>query len=672
MNKKAARQRMKKLIDELRYHAERYYEHDNPLISDEAYDSLYTELVSLEQAFPDIQDPTSPTLTVGGNLQEGFEKATHHFPQWSFENVFDFDSLKKWEEKIKRFIEKHSPEALIKTPLEYIVELKIDGLKIILDYEKGIFVRGSTRGDGTVGENITENLKMIQSIPTNVSEKKSFSVIGEAWIEKKKLAVINKKREKEGLAMYANPRNLAAGTLRQLDARVVKERSLQTFVYDFDAHTLNYPTHSDELDFLHAQGFSVHNEYLRTVSLDAIQAWYEKWTEIRNNQEYGIDGLVIKVNQKNLCDILGYTAKAPRFAVAYKFPAEEKTTHVIDIILQIGRTGIVTPVAVLQPVMIAGSKVSRATLHNTDEIERLNLRIGDTVVIEKAGDIIPKVKRVLENLRTGNEKIFNIQQAAKKASLDISKELSENGVTHWYVSETNKEQRIQYLSYFVSKRAVDIDGMGPQQVRAFFDAGYIYHASDIFSLNYEQIIELPLFKEKATQNLLDAIAASRSISFERFITALGIRHVGEEIAEILASSFPTIDALMQASYEELIQCNGVGKQIAESVIDFFSNTEHQKEVGRLSQIFDITFPEKNIYNKKMSGHSFVITGTLTTFSRDNLKQKIKQEGGKVQSQVSASTHYLIRGEKAGSKLNKAQNLGIPILSEQEFKEQFLD
>lgn len=667
MNEKEAQKRILFLEKELHHHADLYYQKDAPIISDEAYDSLYSELVELQQVFPHLIESQSITENVGGKILDGFEKATHRFPQWSFDNVFDWKSLQKWEEKILRFIEKDS--LLKDEKIEYVVELKIDGLKVILDYDNGKFTRGATRGDGVVGENITENLHMITTIPNRISEKKSISVIGEVWIAKSEFEKINIQRKKNDNEPYANPRNLAAGTLRQLDTSVVRSRNLQIFNYDIDSNDITFTTHIEELDFLKKAGFVINSNFLVTEKISDIQKFYENWIDIRNHQEFAVDGLVIKINSKRICDNLGYTAKSPRFAVAYKFPAEQQTTRVLGITLQIGRTGVVTPVAELDPVRVDGSMVKRATLHNMDEIERLDVRIGDTVIIEKAGDIIPKIKEVLFGLRSGKQKKFNIKEQATKQGITIEKETSAAGVNSWYIKGESNELAIQRLSYIVSKKVMNIEGMGEQHIRALFEAGYITTVSDIFTLTYDDIISLPLFKEKATNNLLQAIHKSREIDLATFITSLAIRHVGEEVAEIYANHYKTLDALMRSSYDDLIQLHGIGQQIAESTIQFFNTIENTREIQKI--LHHVTI--KNLAEKKdtLSGITFVVTGTLNTFSRDEIKKIIKEHGGKIGTQISSQTDYLIAGEKAGSKLAKAKTLKVPVLTEIEFIDTFL-
>ncbi|MCD5390088.1 MAG: NAD-dependent DNA ligase LigA [Candidatus Pacebacteria bacterium] len=655
----------KKIIDltkEIRHHANLYYKHDSPEISDEVYDSLYNELVSLEQAFPDLKDPLSPTHRVGGKILDSFEKATHIFPQWSFDNVFGWDDLVKWQEKILRFIEKEP--SLKNEKLDYIVELKIDGLKVILDYENGRFVRGATRGDGKIGEDITENLKTIRDIPLIIDEKKSLSIIGEAWIEKDFLVDINKRRRSDGLNEYANPRNLAAGTLRQLDTKIVASRNLKVFVYDLNSDELVFKNHDKELIFLTESHFNVNKEYLHTDKISGIQSYYESWIQRRHNEQYGIDGMVIKINNKKICDVLGYTAKAPRFAVAYKFPAEQKTTVVMDIVTQIGRTGVLTPVAHLKPVLIDGSLVSRATLHNEDEIKRLDIRIGDTVIVEKAGDIIPKVKSVMIGLRDKNSKKFSLEKYFKKNNIIADKKYSNAGVATWYVDAHNDEVIIMALSYFCSKKAMNIEGMSEQTVRILYEENLIKRYSDIYRLKYDDLIALPLFKERATQNLLDAIENSKQTKFASFITALGIKHVGEEVAILYAENFKNPNDLMTAKYDDIISIHGIGEKIAESTIDWFSDSENVTEYKKFLKILSFKKSEKT--SSIFAGMTFVITGTMENYSRAEIKKMVTENGGKVSSSISAKTSYLIAGNKAGSKLKRAEDFDVEILTENSF------
>lgn len=666
MNENDAKKRIIILNEQLRYHANLYYTHDTPQISDENYDSLYQELVSLEQAFPHLRLNDSITKKVGSVILDGFEKAQHIFPQWSFDNIFSFNDLQKWEQKIKRLIEKKVPE--YKEDIQYVVELKIDGLKVILDYENGKFVRGATRGDGMVGENITENLKQVSDIPKVISEKKKISVIGEAWIEKQQLEKINKERKKKDLSPYANPRNLAAGTLRQLDTSIIAKRNLKTFVYDIHSNDITQQYHDQELLYLKQNNFCVNHQYLVTNKISEIQKFYEQWTDKRHHQDYGVDGLVIKLNNTDICKKLGYTAKAPRFAIAYKFPAEQQTTMIKDIILQIGRTGVLTPVAELHPVTIDGSLVRRASLHNMDEIDRLDVRIGDTIIIEKAGDIIPKIKKVMKKMRSGNEQTFDLEAVLREMNISATEQISAAGVRSWYVGDTSDEMKIRQLSYFVSKKSMNIDGMGEKHIRALFNAGLVLVPSDIYTLTRDQILSLPLFKEKATDNLLTAIEQSQQVSLATLITSLGIRHVGREIAEIFADYFKNLDNLLHTSFEELISIHGIGQQIAYSIIEYINDNKKIQELEKLQKYITIT--ETKDKKQHLSGLSFVITGSLKSFSRESVTKYLKEHGAKVSSQISLKTNYLIVGEKAGSKFKKADDLGVTILSEKDFIKQF--
>ena len=666
-NEKEAQDRMKKISKELKHHAYLYYVKDSPEISDEAYDALYQELLALEKRFPHLRDPESPTLRVGGKILDGFQKVEHHFPQWSFDNIFSWEELQDWEEKVKRLIRKKDLQG---EKLDYIVELKIDGLKVILDYLNGKFVRGATRGDGKIGEDITENLKMLRDIPLSISQKGKLSVIAEAWIAKTSLEKINQEREREGLRPYANTRNLAAGTLRQLDTSIVAERDLRTFAYDFDSNEVIFDSHQEELEFLKNMKFHVNDEYLHTDNIAEIQNYYETWAKKRHQEVYGIDGLVIKINSKKIQRALGYTAKAPRFAIAYKFPAEQKTSVLREVKLQVGRTGILTPVALFDPVFIDGSLVSRATLHNEDEIERLDLRIGDTIIVEKSGDVIPKIVSVLKNLRTGKEKKISFQEIIHQAGFSAQSFISDSGLRTWYVSSELDEVQIQKLAYFVSKKGLDIEGLSKQTIRNLYEKGKIKTYSDLFHLSFDEIKSLPLFQEKATQNLLNALEKSKNVDFASFITALGIPHVGEEVAKIYALHFRKPEALMQAREETLMQLDGVGEKIAKATIAWFQNKTNKAEYQKLVDVLniycadDFSQKEKQIF----SGKRFVITGIFDQYSRNDLKKLIDQRGGKVSSQLSNKTDYLLLGEKPGSKLAKAKELGVKILSEKDFME----
>ena len=659
--------RMRQLAEELRYHAHLYYEKDAPEISDEAYDALYRELVELEEKYPELRDPHSPTQKVGGETNEKFAKVRHRFRQWSFDNIFSFEELQEWEERLFRMLEK---EGIHRDKLEYVVELKIDGLKVILDYENGALVRAATRGDGIVGEDVTENVRAIEDIPTHIPDSHFLSFIGEVWISKEDFERINEEQKARGEKSYANPRNLAAGTLRQLDVRVVKERNLHSFFYDFNSFDVHFATHEEELLFLRSQGFSVNSEYRVISSIGEIQEYYESWIERRREMEYGIDGIVIKLNERKLWDVLGYTAKAPRFAIAYKFPAEQKTTILRDVKLQVGRTGVLTPVAVLDPVFIDGSTVKRATLHNASEIERLDLHYGDTVIVEKSGDIIPKVVRALPRLRPKGAKKVRVSEIVKREGLNAHEEISPSGVKIWKLNDTkSRELLLHQLRYFVSKKGLDIEGLGEKTIELLLEYGFVTKPSDIFSLTGEDLEQLPSFKEKSIHNLLTAIEKAKKTSFRSFLTALGIPHVGEEVAKLIAERVRNPQKLPQMTKEELIAIPGVGDIVADSVIQWFQDEEHREEYERLLSIITISCEaDEKQEDPFFAGKRFVITGTIEGISREALKKKIEERGGKVSSQVSASTDYLIVGEKPGSKKKRAEELNIPLLGAQEVKE----
>jgi len=667
MKKEEVKKRIKKLRDEINYHSHLYHTKDQPEISDEAYDALFAELIELEERFPDLKTKTSPTIRIGGTVLENFEKIKHPIPQWSYDNIFNKKELLDWEKKIKRFIEKDP--SLKNEKLNYIVELKIDGLKIVLTYQNGQLITGATRGDGEIGEDITENLKMLKSIPLQVQERENFVVVGEAWISRDKLEKINKERKKAGEAEYANPRNLAAGTLRQLDTSIVSKRNLQSFIYDIEfldeRNDIKLTTHEDELKFISKIKFPVNKQYRLVKNIDEIEKYYQKWIENHSKEQYGIDGIVIKINSKKICKSLGYTAKSPRFAVAYKFPAVQKTTVVEDIQIQIGRTGVITPVAHLKPVEIDGSTVSRATLHNEDEIKRLGLKIGDSVIIEKAGDIIPKVVQVLPNLRTGKEENFDMQKYLQAHGIKAHKERAgKDKSVAWYAEDKNLFAiQVEKMIHFVSKKGMNIPGLGDKIIELFMEKGILTEPADLYTLDTQKILDLEGFKEKSVQNIIDAIEDSKKPKLAKFLFALGIRHVGEETSEILAKEFKSLEKLRQVSFEQLDAIEGIGDIVARSVVEYFSSLENKKMLERLFQHIQVQDFEGSKQGQKFAGKTFVITGTLPTMSRDEAKAKIKSLGGKVTNTISKNTDYLLAGDNPGSKFDKAKLLGVDIISE---------
>lgn len=662
---------MSQLYDLVERHSELYHNQDTPEISDEAYDSLVRELRALEETFPEFKKQDSPTSVVGGRVVERFEKVPHKYRQWSYDNVFNFQELVKWEDKIAKLLQK-KVASFSRSYLSYSAELKIDGLKIIVEYKDGTLVRAATRGDGEVGEDVTHNVETIASVPQKLTKNISGIFIGEAWMSKKEFKRINLEREKNNEPLFANPRNASAGTLRQLDASVAQKRKLSTFFYDCNeiSGMVIPQTQRELLQLLSSLGFTVERHTTYCDTLEDVEKFYKFWVDKKTSQEFGIDGVVVKLDRRDYYEELGYTAKAPRFGIAYKLPAEEQVTAVEDIDVQIGRTGALTPVAHLRSVFIDGSLVSRATLHNQDEIDRLDVRIGDTVVVKKAGDIIPEIVSVLKELRTGNERKFDIEDFANKQGWNIHKEKVGKDLSAqagessaWYISDSdNAEIQIQKIIHFVSKKGMNIVGFGKEYVRTFFEQGMVRNFLDIFNLHREQLLSLEGFQEKSITNLLTAIEQSKTVSFEKFLFALGIRHVGEETAIILSRHFKTIDSLSTASFDDLDAIEGVGEVVAQSVVEYFDTTNLQPLLEKLSLVYSL---DRGVQGS-LVGKTLVITGTLQSVSRDEIKDLIRKEGGKVSSSVSKKVDFLVAGDSPGSKLAQAQDLGVSILSEEEF------
>ena len=658
---KNAENRIKKLRELLSYHGHRYYVLDTPEISDEAYDALMQELISLETAFPTLKTGDSPSQRVGGKTLEGFSKIAHEVPQWSFDNVFSEEEFTLFHERVKKHISKEPA---------YVAELKIDGFKIVLTYKDGLLVTAGTRGDGTIGENVTENVRTIRSIPLRLNKKIDCIVEGEIWLPKSEFERINKEREGRGEAVFANPRNAAAGSVRQLDTRAVAKRKLDCFVYDIARISVSEPTTQfDELTLLKELGFPVNPHRKLCKTIKEVVSYWEKWVPKREKEAYLIDGVVVKVNVRSDQESLGYTAKSPRFGVAYKFPAEEATTLVEDIQLQVGRTGVVTPVAHLRPVRLAGSEISRATLHNEDQIKRLDVRIGDTVILRKAGDVIPEVIAVLTKLRSGKEKPYRFPEYVEACGGPI--ERIPGMAAYRCVNKNSFTQLRRRIAYFSSKGAFNIDGLGPKIVEVLMKAELVATPDDFFTLTKGDLLNLPNFGEKSADNLLHAINERRDISLPRFITALSIDHVGEETAHDLARAFHTIDALTHASKEELLAVDGVGEVVAESFSSWMKTLEHKAMLKRLLK--EVRVKKEKISSatpQAFSGKTFVLTGTLTSMTRDDAKKKIREQGGDVSSSVSKKTDYLVAGAEAGSKLEQALKFGTIVLSEEAFLKMF--
>jgi len=687
--------RIQKLTEEIDEHRRLYHTLDAPVISDEAYDSLFEELISLEKMFPALRSTESPTRSVGAKPLESFEKVKHLHRQWSFDDIFDFKGLEVWDKKVRNFLEKtlrSGASDVQNFSIEYICELKIDGLKAVLTYEKGKLVRGATRGDGEIGENVTENIRTIRTVPLTLKEPIDITVVGEIWLSKNELKRINEKRTENDEPLFANPRNAAAGSLRQLDSQVIADRRLDSFTYDIDALTEEkiFPeTQEKELQCLLRLGFHVNPAFRVCKTLKEIEAYYEEWNKKRESLPYALDGIVIKVNEKKWQDALGYKGKSPRFGIAYKFPAEQATTVVEDVQVQIGRTGALTPVAHLRPVRIAGSVVSRATLHNFDEIQRLGVRIGDTVIIQKAGDIIPEIVSVIENLRTGAEKNIAIPTHCPICNSKVERMLIGNASRQ---NAPSSDARLQKLSsalyctnkncfavekekiiHAVSKKGLNIIGLGGKIVEVLIEEGLIKNVADIFSLTVGDLSPLERFGEKSAEKLVRAIENAKRVPLGKFLFALGIRHVGEETADLMIKK---IDGKIQRPFdiqnlfasktkEEWMGIDGIGEKSAESLVEWFADTSHQ-ELLSMFQSAGITLDmgeEQNETKQTFTDMTFVLTGELSSFTRDELKAIIKKRGGIVSSSVSGKTNYVIAGENPGGKYENAKKLGIKILDE---------
>lgn len=662
---KDVKERYEKLVKKVDHYRYLYHVLDKPEVTDEVYDSLIKEITELEEKYSGLMTPDSPTQRVGGEVLKEFKKVKHVTRQWSFDDCFGSDGLKKWDEKVRRMIEKDP--SLKGEKIEYCCELKIDGLKMILTYKDGIFVQGATRGDGEVGEDVTHNLKTIKSIPMILPKAIDIIVVGECWFSKKHLDKVNKERIANGETPFANTRNVAAGSIRQLDSTVTASRNLSSFIYDIDKISKGLPsTQSGEIKLLTDLKFKTNPHYEVVDSLEGVDKYYKKWSKQKDKLDYGLDGMVIKINSRKIQEALGYTGKSPRWGVAYKFPAEQVTTIVEDIAFQVGRTGVITPVAHLKPVLVAGSTVSRATLHNEDEIKRLDIRVGDTVILQKAGDVIPDIVEVLKDLRTGREKVFIFPKKIEACGGDGSIERIPGQAAWRCVFKNSYEVQKRKFYYFVSKKAFNMDGCGPKILDVLLDNGLVTNFDDIFTLKKGDLLSLPRFAEKSVDNLLASVESSRITTLNRFIVSLSIPQVGEETAIDLANNFGTLEKIRNAKVEDLQKINGVGDIVGESVFNWFKDTDNKKLVDRLLKQITIEAIKKITGAGKFSGKSFVVTGTLSSMSRDEAKDKIRALGGDISESISSKTSYLVVGESAGSKLDKAQKLGVEILDEKKF------
>lgn len=658
----AAAQEIESLRKTIHYHNHRYYVLDDPELSDREFDKLLRRLIDLETAYPSLITPDSPSQRVGGAPADGFERVVHLTPLLSLGNAFSREELRAFDARVR--------SGLDKNPVEYIVELKIDGLAMNLVYENGRLTRGATRGDGTYGEDVTTNLRTIRSVPLVLSEIAAIppllEVRGEVYLPRKEFDRLNTLREAAGEPLMANPRNAAAGSIRQLDPKITAERALSIFMHGLGTEEgLGVTTHSAMLEKLKALGFKINPHYQLFDDIEAVADYCESWAEKRVDLPYDIDGLVIKVN--NLADqhALGATAKDPRWAIAYKFPAEQAATVVEDIFVRVGRTGALTPTAILRPVRLAGSTVSRATLHNADYIAEKDIRIGDTVIVHKAGEIIPEVISVVENRRTGSEQPFIMPADCPECGRPIVREAGE--VAHKCVNPQCPALLREGLIHFVSRDAMNIDGLGPAVITSLLDAGLISDAADLYQLKSDVLAGLERMGEKSAANLVAAIAASKEAGLARALFALGIRYVGAKASAILARRYGDVDKLAGASAEELMTIDEIGPKIAESLASWFAEPANLAFIAKLKALgVKLTEERQEPVSQELAGKTFVLTGTLS-MPRKEAETLIAACGGKVSSSVSKKTSYVIAGEEAGSKLDKARELGVPVLNEEEFK-----
>ncbi len=663
MTQLSIKERINILREKIHHHDRKYYVEDNPIISDYEYDQLMAELKNIEKEHPELIIPESPTQRVGGEPAEEFNSVEHHIPMLSLDNSYSTEEIIDFDNRIRK--------GLLEEDIEYVVELKIDGLGVSLIYENGILIRGATRGDGVFGEDITRNLKTIRSIPLKIDTKNSvltrLEVRGEVYLNRRAFEKVNIQREAAGEPLFANPRNAAAGSLRLLNPRITASRPLDIFIYNLTLENKPFvKSQYEALIKLEKLGFRVNPHVYLCKNLDEVFQQIEKWKEKRHSLDYDADGLVIKVNTISHQDVLGATSKHLRWAIAYKYPAEQTITRVKDIIVQVGRTGSLTPVAILNPITLSGSTVSRATLHNEDEIKRKDIRVGDEVVIEKGGEIIPKIVRVIEGKRTGNEKKFSMPKSCPVCGAGTYR--PEGEVVARCTSSTCPAQLKERLFHFASRKAMDIDHLGSQLLNQLVDKGMVKDFSDLYHLKLEDIANLEKMGEKSALNLLKAINKSKQSNFKKLLYALGIRFVGERAAYLLSKKFPSIDQLKSASKEEIEAIHEIGPKVSDSVIHFFAEAKNIHVMDKLKKAgVKVEKIESSKQNYFLQGKQFVLTGTLTKLTRDKAKELITNAGGRITSSVTKKTNYVLAGKKPGSKLEKAKSLGIKIIDEKIFE-----
>lgn len=656
-----AKNRVEELVPLLKYYTQKYFD-DEQVVSDYEYDMLMRELKEIEAQYPELIREDSPTQRVGASIKKGFEKVTHEIPLQSLQDVFTLEEVREFDKRMKKIAEENHTE------LEYVVETKIDGLSAALEYKNGIFVRGATRGNGVVGEDVTENLKTVKTIPKKLKEPIDITVRGEVFIGKEEFEKLNENRLMEEEEQFANARNAAAGSLRQLDSKITAKRPLDILIFNVQkSDTIEFKTHSESLDYLKNIGFHVNPVRVLCKNIEEAIAAIEKIGQDREKISFGIDGAVVKVNNLALREIIGTTYKTPKWAVAYKYPPEKKETKLKEIAFQVGRTGAITPMAILEPVVVAGSKISKTTLHNEDFVKERELKIGDTVIIQKAGDVIPEVVGVNKAKRTGEEIDFKMPELCPVCGAQA---VREEGEAIWYCIGIECPAKLSRgIIHFVSREAMDIRGLGENIVEEFIARGLIQNIADIYKLTFEDIASLKKNGKKFAQNLVDAIEESKNKELYRLINALGIRHIGVKMAKALAKKYGSMDNLMKASVESLAMQEDIGLITAQSIYNFFREKQTIDLINRLKTYqLNMEYKEEGSGDNRFEGMTFVLTGTLEKYTRDEAAEMIEKLGGKTSGSVSKKTTYVLAGEDAGSKLTKAQQLGVKVINEAEFDE----
>ncbi len=688
MKKEEASDRIHQLTIELNEHNHRYYILNSPGISDFEFDQKLKELEQLEKEFPEFTDPNSPATRVGGDITDKFEKVKHKYPMLSLSNTYSRDEIKEWEERVHKGLGQQA-DLFSEDDAEYVMELKYDGLAISLTYQNGVLVRGATRGDGETGEDITSNIRTIKTIPLKLrgNHPGEFEIRGEVFLPKKEFERLNKERAEQGEELYANPRNTAAGTLKQQDSSLVAKRSLDCFLYSVFGDDLPYDNHYDSLTHAAEWGFKAPPHQLRyiekTKSVDGIMSFIEYWDHARHELPFEIDGVVIKVNKFSQQEELGLTAKSPRWAIAYKFKAETVSTTLNKITYQVGRTGAITPVANLEPVFLAGTTVKRASLHNADQIEKLDIREGDVVFVEKGGEIIPKVVGVDVSKRTGNSHPHHYIENCPECNTPLVRQ--EGEAQHYCPNEDGCPPQIKgRMEHFISRKAMNIEGLGSETISGLWDKGLLHNIADIYDLKYDRLIGLEFIvsaefgdnpkkrsmQEKSVQNLLAGVEASKLIPFERVLFAIGIRFVGETVAKKLAKHFRNIENIKKATFAELVEAEEIGDKIAQSIIQWFSREANILLLDRLRGAglkMETEIQENLKASNKLEGKTFVVSGTFANFSRDGIKESVESNGGKISGSISKKTDFVLAGDKMGpEKKKKADDLGVKIISEEDY------